>query len=355
MQPIRLGYVGCGFMAQKVHLPNFLTIPGCELVALAEVRPELGCKVQKRLNIPRLYADHRALLADPEIDAIAVSAPFMIQAEVAREALLAGKHVFMEKPMSVSLPQADRILAAARQSDRRLMVGYMKRFDAGNELARAQIAALRASGELGPITYARSHDFTGDWTNGLDTPMDTSDERTPGVPAEGPDWLPAELLPHYLNYINEFTHVINLLRWLLDAGDDVRVRAVDLDKGGSGVVVFDMAGTRAVLESGEISHYRYDEHTQVYFQHGWVRLAAPPMLLKQMPAEVEIYRAGEQQTFTRPIPRPAWSWSYKREAEHFIACLQTGEPFRSSAEDTRSDVRLCEEIFQGYLAQQHLL
>ena len=42
MEPIKLGYVGCGFMAQKVHIPNFTSLPNCELIGLAEVRPELG-------------------------------------------------------------------------------------------------------------------------------------------------------------------------------------------------------------------------------------------------------------------------------------------------------------------------
>ena len=130
------------------------------------------------------------------------------------------------------------------------------------------------------------------------------------------------------------------------------MRAVDLDDDGyTGVVVLDVNGTRAVLESGLVSHYRWDEHTQIYFRHGWIKTWAPPLLLRQVPAEVEIYRAGEEQTFTWPIPRPAWTWSYKREAEHFVHCLQTGEPFRSSGEDTRTDVRLFEEIFRAYLTQ----
>src|SRR5262245_28932415 len=122
MSKIRLGYVGCGFMAQKVHLPNFKSIPDCDLVALAEVRSDLGQRVQSHFAIPRLYPDHQAMLADPEIDAIAVSAGFMVQGEIARDALLAGKHVFMEKPMAISLAQADAILAAVRTSGKRLMV-----------------------------------------------------------------------------------------------------------------------------------------------------------------------------------------------------------------------------------------
>ena len=356
MKTIRLGYVGCGFMAQKVHIPNLCSIPGCELVALAELRQELGKKVQARFAIPKFYPDHEAMLADPDIDAVAVSAAFMVQGQIAREALLAGKHVFMEKPMAVSLQQADAILDAARQSGTRLMVGYMKRYDAGNELVKAKIDTFRASGELGAITFARNHGFCGDWTGGIDVPMITSNEPMPKAPAAGPDWLPAAYLNQYLGYLQQYAHNVNLLRWFLDARDEVTVRAVDLDDDGyTGVTILDMTGTRAVLETGRVSHYRWDEHTQIYFRDGWIKTWAPPLLLKQVPAEVEIYAGGKAQTFTRPIPQPAWSWSYKREAEYFVQCLQTGEPFRSSGEDTRTDVRLFEEIFRLYLSQRGVL
>lgn len=356
MHRIRLGYVGCGFMAQKVHIPNFTSIPACDVIALAEVRQELGQKVGARFGIPKLYPDHQALLADPGIEAVAVSAAFAVQGEIARDALLAGKDVFMEKPMAISLGQADAILDAARHSGKRLMVGYMKRYDAGNELVRAAIDEFKTSGELGAITYVRNHGFCGDWIAGLDVPMDDTDEPMPTVPIKGPDWLPGEFLNQYLGYLQQYTHNLNLLRWLLNVGDNVAVRAVDLnDDGYTGVVILDMAGTRTVLETGSISHYRWDEHTQVYFRHGWVQTWAPPLLLKQVPAEVEIYRGGKQQTFSRPVPQPLWTWSYKREAEHFIQCVRSGEPFRSPAEDTRTDVRLFEEIFRAYLTQRGIL
>ena len=91
MEPIKLGYVGCGFMAQKVHIPNFTSLPNCELIGLAEVRPELGQKVQQRWEIPRLYTDHTELAADPEIEAVAVSADFALQGEIAKDLLRAGE------------------------------------------------------------------------------------------------------------------------------------------------------------------------------------------------------------------------------------------------------------------------
>jgi len=133
-RPVRFGYVGCGFMAQKVHLPNFSTIPGCELLALAEVRTGLRDRVAERYGIPRRYASHEEMARDPEIEAVGVSAGYALQGQMARDLLRAGKHVLMEKPMAVTVNDAEAILAASREGGGRLMVAYMKRYDTGSKL-----------------------------------------------------------------------------------------------------------------------------------------------------------------------------------------------------------------------------
>ena len=353
MEPVKLGYVGCGFMAQKVHIPNFTSLPSCELIGLAEVRLELGQQVQQRWGIPRLYTDHTELAADPEIEAVAVSADFALQGEIAKDLLTAGKQVFMEKPMAVSVQQAESIVAAGKAAGTKLMVGYMKRYDTGNELVRSKVDQFRETGELGGMTYVRNHGFCGEWICNLDTPMVTSDVPKPDAPAQTPEWLPSEWVRPYLSYLQQYTHNINLLRWFLDAGDQAQVKVVDLDDNGySGVVIFDMAGVRVTLETGRVSHYRWDEHTQIYFEDGWVHTWAPPLLLKNTPAEVEIYRAGETQEISRPIPKPNWTWAYRRELEHFIENVRNDTPFRSSGEDTLTDVRLFEDSYRRLIAQR---
>jgi len=353
---VRFGYVGCGFMAQKVHIPNFKNIPECEFLAIAEVREKLGRKVQARYGIPRFYRSHLELADDPDIDAVGVSAPFTLQGEIARDLLNAGKHVFMEKPMAVSVEQAERILAASRTRGSRLMVAYMKRYDAGNELVKNLISNYTKTGELGRIILTRNHGFCGEWVCNIDTPMEVTDEKPPEPPIIKPSWLPNEYLNSYIGYLQQYTHNVNLLRWFLDAGDRVTVKYVDFDEDGmTGIVVFDMNGVRATIESGQMSHYRWDETTEIYFQHGWIKTWAPPLLLKNTPAEVEVYKAGGIQEFIRPIPKPMWTWSYKREAEHFIHCILTGEPFRSSGEDTLTDVRVFEDIYRLYLKNKGII
>ena len=71
---------------------------------------------------------------------------------------------------------------------------------------------------------------------------------------------------------------------------------------------------------------------------------------KENPATVEIYRsgdAGRAPQYVQEVPPPAWS--YREEAKHFLACVRSGEPFRSSAEDTLHDVRLYEDIYRQFL------
>ncbi|MEW6753650.1 MAG: Gfo/Idh/MocA family oxidoreductase [Candidatus Latescibacterota bacterium] len=354
MDAVRLGYVGCGYMAQKVHLPNFAGLPGCRVVALAEVRRQLGARVQQRFGIERLYGHHLEMAGDPQIDAFAVSAAFAVQGEIARDLLRTGRPVFVEKPMAVSVAQARGVLEAARTPGARLMVAYMKRYDAGNELVHRTVADLRASGDLGAITYVRGHDFGGEWVCGLDTPLDESDEPVlqETRPATRPDWLPEEQLGPYVSYLQRYVHNVNLVRYFLDAGERVRVRAVDLNADArTGIVVLEVDGVRTVLETGRLRHHRWDEHTQIYFQDGWVHTWAPPLLLRNQPAEVEIYRGGVTHAYTRPIPGDGWSWSYRREAEHFIHGVRSGEAFRCSGEDALVDVRVFEEIYRMHLGR----
>ncbi len=350
MSKLQLGYVGCGFMAQNVHLPNFTQTKLCDVRGLVEVRPDLGEKVQAKFGIPHFYTDYQAMARDDAYDAFAVSAGFMTQGQIARDLLRTGRPVFMEKPMAVTVRQAAAIVEAAQTPGARLMVGYMKRYDAGNQLARSRVREFQASGRLGELFYVRSHGFCGDWVGGMDTEIETSTIPMPQEKIEGPEWLPSSCLRTYVNYLQQYVHNLNLMRYFLDAGDDAQVKTVDLDKGGwMGVVALEIKGVRALLESGSMHHYRWDEHTQLYFRDGWVHTWAPPLLHENLAAEVEIYYGGENHAYERPLPDDRWTWSYRREIEGFLQSIQSGTEFLSPGEDAYTDVRLVEDIFRQHV------
>jgi predicted dehydrogenase len=352
--PVRFAYVGCGFVAQTIHIPNFLSLPDCRFMALAEVRSDLREQVGKRFGIPKLYRSHQEIAADPDIEAVGVSAPFALQGRIAEDLIRAGKHVFMEKPMAVSLARAQEMVDAVEAGDARLMVGYMKRYDKGNLLLKAQLDAWRASGDAGRIVYARNHGFGGNWIYARDENVicTQSEESAPPSPEACPDWLPEDRRDSYLGYLQQWTHNVNLLRFLLDDAEGAsKVVSVSLDDDGmTGVVVLDINGVRAVVESAYIKYHAWEEHTQVYFDGGYLRTEAPPLMHKETSASVEVYHAATETAPPRLCQQfAAPGWSYREEARHFLKCVRDGKPFDSSAQDTLHDVRLFEEIYKRFL------
>jgi predicted dehydrogenase len=354
--PIQLGYVGCGFMAQHVHLPNFSSLSQCALVAIAERRPQLARDVASRFAVGKVYSSHLELAADSQIDAVAVSANYAQQGEIAADLLKAGKHVFMEKPMAVSVLQGAKILDAAKKGNARLMVGFMKRFDPGNVLARTKIRRWRRDGTKGRLLYARNHGFQGHWLNGLSQSEPFTDSPEPIEPFDAanllPSWLPNNEANKYLAYLQQYSHNLNLLRFLLDADRQpkTRVETVSLDVDGmTGLTILHLSGIRSTLETGASKFHRWDEQTQIYFEGGWIRLAAPRFFAKSEFSTVEIYEAEPIPHYSYPVVSSEHDWNYRAEAAHFLNSLQTGQPFVSSGEDALIDVWLSEQIYKKYL------
>jgi predicted dehydrogenase len=354
--PIRLGYVGCGFMAQHVHLPNFSTLPKGVLLAVAERRSKLARAVASRFAIGKVYQDHLELAADPEIDAVAVSANYAQQGEIAADLLKAGKHVFMEKPLAVSSIQAERILDAAASGNARLMVAYMKRFDPGNILARATIRGWLQDGTKGRLLYARNHGFGGHWLNGLSRtePFTNTDEPIEAFDAANvlPPWLPPEQATKYIGYLQQYSHNLNLLRFMLgaDQQDKTKVDSVSLDEDGmTGLAVLHCSGIRCLLETASTQFHGWDEQTQIYFEGGWIRITSPRFFAKSEFSTVEIYEAAPAPRYSYPIVTSEHDWNYRAEAAHFIDALLAGSPFGSAGEDALIDVWLNEEIYKKHL------
>jgi predicted dehydrogenase len=350
---IRIGYVGAGTLAQKVHLRNLTALPEFDVVALAEARPSVGRRVQERFAIPRLYASHDELATDPEVEAVVISTHFATQGEIAIAMLNAGKDVLVEKPMAVSVEQARRVVDAERVSGRRLMVAYMRRYDGANVAAKELVDELRASGELGRVKFIRAHNFCGDWlAASTDVPVETSDEPMPPLVTAPPEWLPDHLFDRYVGYLQVLTHNVNLIRWFLDAGEDVEEVAVDLDDDGfSGVVVLAIGGVRTVLETAKHKFHSWDDHTQIFFERGWIKTTSAALLAVNVPSQLELYRFDD--STTRQIaPSTGWTWAYTEELKHFASCLRTGERFRTDAADAVGDAIAFERIYQAYVARE---
>jgi predicted dehydrogenase len=149
---VRVALVGAG-RAGLVHGRNFAAgVPGGRLVAVADPVAEARERAVAELGVQRALADPLDAATDDGVDAVVVASPTFTHAEVAAAALAAGKHVLCEKPLAASLEEARRIEAAAVGSGGALVMGFMRRFDAGFARAAERIAA----GDIGDPVLVRS-------------------------------------------------------------------------------------------------------------------------------------------------------------------------------------------------------
>lgn len=147
---VRLGIIGCGRIVEVVHLPALAATAGIRVVGVAEPDDERRTRALRAVPMATPYADYQTLLAEPDIEAVLVSVPTPLHAEVARAAFAAGKHVYLEKPLAATLDEGRRIAEAARAAGTVGMLGFAFRFSPQYERLRE----LLADGALGAVAGA---------------------------------------------------------------------------------------------------------------------------------------------------------------------------------------------------------
>lgn len=343
MAKLNIGMIGAGFIGQLAHFMNFIEISDCKVVALADLKPELRAKVASRYGIPKTYATHRDLLADPEIDAVVVVLPRAYTAPVVLDCLNAGKHVLSEKPMAGSAKQGKILLDAAAANKVKYAVGYMKRYDEGVEVAKKALQDTLQSGDLGPLLSVYATCYMGDSYCNAYGHIVTQESAI--NPLSGwkiaPEWLPAVFHPKFEYYLNTFSHVTNLLRYLFDATPSIEF--VNLTDHPGQLAVLRFPNCLATLHTGKMSHRGWSEEIRMTFADGEINLYLPPALLRNIPASVEIYRAGETQERFRPCIN--WSWAFRRQAEEFVKDVLQDRPMRNAASFAYEDLLLVETIW----------
>ena len=139
---LRVGVIGCGGIAQMMHLPTLAERPDLfEIVALSDLSEAVLSAVGERYQVARRARDFREITADPNVDAV-----FVLSSGRHDAAILAafdgGKHVFVEKPLGFGRPETEALAAAARSARGFTMVGYHKRFDPAYLAACGMVRSL---------------------------------------------------------------------------------------------------------------------------------------------------------------------------------------------------------------------
>ena len=342
---IRIGFVGVGSMGQCAHLKNYLTLNDCEVVALAEIRENLGKMVAARYGIPRVYPSHKEMLSSEKLDGIVASQPFNRHGLLIPDLINAGIPVFTEKPLAASIQVGEEIVKAVKASGTWHMVGYHKRSDPATRAAKAEIDRLQETGELGKMTYVRILMPAGDWIAGgfndliqVDSPYPTLQSDPPAPDMD--DVTQAK----YISFVNYYIHQVNLMRHIL--GEAYHVTYADP----SGVL---LAGQS---ESGiactiEMSPYRtsidWQESVLVSFERGYITLELPAPLASNQPGRVSFFRdPGNGKTPETVIPQLPWIHAMRQQAMNFISAIKGEASPPCEAEQALEDLKVAREYIR---------
>jgi predicted dehydrogenase len=142
-QRLKIGIIGCGAIAQVQHLPHLRELPDeFEIAGLCDLSRKLMSHLGDEYGVPasNQFTDYRDLVAS-DVDAVIVC-PTGSHAPASVAAASAGKHVFVEKPMCVTVREAEEMVAAADRAGVHLQVGYMKRHEPAYEFAQARVREM---------------------------------------------------------------------------------------------------------------------------------------------------------------------------------------------------------------------
>ncbi|HWG24597.1 Gfo/Idh/MocA family oxidoreductase [Actinospica sp.] len=345
-RPVRVGVLGCGQIAQIMHLPFLAESPDFEIVGVCDLSRRTVDAMARRYGARLATTSSSALIADREIEAVIVCSYDHAPAAIAT--LRAGKHLLVEKPLAFTPAEGRAVREAAEAAGTVAMVGYMKLFDPGFE------EGLRRFAECGQQRVRTVHDLAGRFDIAK-TMYDQ--ERFDDIPAHllAADRAAVEArIREHLGTHAEHAELYTLL--LMLAAHDLSVVRVAfgrpdrvayassrdpkhllavLEYADAAPVVFEM-GTGARYDwwdewvgvAGDTAEVR------VTFSHPYIRYAPTVISLRETR-----FGMGAETQVTAPPDDP-----FRRELQHFAQAIRTGAPVRSTIAGGLADLELATDI-----------
>ena len=129
MKKLKLGVIGTGRIG-KVHISTLVqNVPQAEVVAIADINQNSANEIAKALGITNVYSNYKDVINHPDVEAVVICSPTDTHAQYIIEVAKAGKHIFCEKPVDLSLEVIQGALEAVKKAGVKLMVGFNRRFD----------------------------------------------------------------------------------------------------------------------------------------------------------------------------------------------------------------------------------
>lgn len=324
-EQLGIGMIGCGEIAVQTAA-GIAAAPSARHVMVMDVDARVAADLGGTYGVPHT-TDPAALLANPAVEAVYIAVPHYLHAPLTLQALAAGKHVLVEKPIATTLEDADRMIAAARERGLTLSVAYLAQVDPALRRVRSLIAEGAIGRVLGTRVVLRSDKPETYWTGGF-TGRITTDWRSSKAKAGGGVLI--------MNTV----HDLNTMRWLVGL-EVVRVYA-EYDTFTTAVEVEDFVAVtyryanRAIgtLEAGSAIRGRdpLREVNRVYGELGQVVLTTPARLY--LTREWGEYAPGQWHELPAEAEDPTRGRA--AVADGFARAVLDGTPPPVSAEDGRA-------------------
>ena len=320
----RVGLVGAGAIAQLAHLPVLSKIKGAQLVALCDNDGPKASALAERLGIPDVFTDFEDLLELDQVDAVVIATPNHLHEPHVLRALKSKVDVLCERPLSLTSRGVERILAAAKSSGRKVVVGNNHRFRSDVQ----QLNRFIQGGELGRLIGVRAGQYQ----------LATS--RT-GWRFRRPEAGGGAFFEHGFP-------LVDLALWLADFPEPVRVNA-HMDRGRGVGTVEDAMIVQVECAGGisftfDVSWAYVGQEERWWFEvlsaRGSARLA-PLRVVKMLngkPTDVSPSGAAARES--------VFLQSYRAELAHFIAVVNDETPY-DAPEDQLVVMKLIEAIYKA--------
>ena len=311
MRKLGVGVLGVGEMGKR-HAENLRRlVPAARLIAIADVSEARAREVAAEYEIERSYGSLDAMLENKEIEAVVIATPDKFHAQAVVSAARAGKDILCEKPLALTVADAQAAIEAVSKAGRRLQIGFMRRYDPAYASAMKRIEA----GEIGTPVIFKS----------------VGRDKT-----ESPIAAYEPILNGMLFYTNTI-HDFDLARWLMadevasvHAYTTVAVRPEVAKYGDvvAGVVNLQYQhGAIGNIESYAQAVYGYDVRTEIVGSKGSIFVGS----LNQLPAVLLTARGAERSTADHFLGR--FADAYVLELRDFVQTMLSDRAPRISGED----------------------
>jgi predicted dehydrogenase len=326
---LRVGVLGAGQIAQAAHFESCVKARNAELTAICDVADDLRERMAVAHGARKTFNDYDKMLADDGIDAVIIATADAFHVPASLRALAAGKHVLCEKPVGISVEEAEELAAAVKRSGKVFQVGHMLRFDAGIQATKQFIDT--EMGELAALKawYCDStHRYP--MTDAIQPAIVASSQAK--RPAQNPK---ADLKRYYM--LAHGCHLLDLARFL--AGDIVSVQTRLSERGGMRcwfAAVNFASGALGHLDLTIAIRMDWHEGFHIYGQNGSaIGKIYNPWYYKS--SDVEIFREADG-SFHRVLGPDGHF--YRRQLEGFADVVLNGAAMTgASAQDGVASVR----------------